>query len=50
MWVVNIFATDLGQLGTAESENNIRFSLSGQVFMLSRLKKLDFITFSVDFS
>ena len=30
------FATDLGQLSTAESENNIRFSQSGQVFMLSR--------------
>ena len=48
-----MFATDLGQLDTTESENNTRVSVSGQVFMLRRFVKILFchicITFSVDF-
>ena len=38
------------QLGTAESENNIRFSLLGQVFYTKSIfKKYDFVTFVLHF-
>ena len=47
------FGFSIFNLGIVESENNICFSLSSQVFMLSRFFKIRFchicVTFSVNF-